>query len=85
MRRRNVKEVPARTVTQHQKRPARLDAPRLQVHERRVANILHNLQLALQAHLNPILARPASGPVLEHLDGHQRLPIRLTLCRTLFP
>lgn len=79
MRRSNIEEIPSSRVRQDQYGPSGLDIEGLEIHQRRVMYDLQDLELALQAHLNPLLTGAASGPVLANLNGDERLPVRLRL------
>lgn len=75
----DVEQITTSRIRQHQNRPRRLDVEGLEVDERGMVYDLEDLELALQTHLNPLLAGAAPGPVLADLDGHERLPVRLRL------
>jgi len=66
----NVKQITTRAVAEHQNGPRHLNVPSLKMHQARVVDTLHNLQLALEAHLDAILRRSAARAVLTYLDGH---------------
>ena len=67
----DVKEVAAGIVAEHEDSSTWLDAPCLEVDERWVAHYLHELQLALEAHLDAVLGCPASRAMLADFDGYQ--------------
>lgn len=71
-----VKEVTARAVAHDEDGARLLDAPGAQVDDGRVPDDLHNLELALQAHLDAIFAGTAAGAVLADLDGDERLAVQ---------
>lgn len=67
----DVKEVATGVVAEHEDGPTWLNAPCLEVHERWVAHCLHELKLALEAHLDAVLGCPSSGAMLADFDGYQ--------------
>ena len=69
---RDVKEVAAGVVAEHEDGAGRLDAPGLEVDQGGVANVLHDFELALEGHLDAILGCAAAGAMLADLDGYER-------------
>lgn len=73
----HVEQIPARAVAEHKDGTRGFDVPGFQVHQAGVMDALHDLEFALQAHLDSVLGRAPSWAVLTNLDRHQRAPFKL--------